>query len=395
MGELEDQIARLAHHRAEQVPPYRAPASLDRARGRHRAAWFVAAAAVLTAIAVAAGVLVWDGGDGPSVRTGPTPATEVPAPSTVPPTPPPTTPPTTVPAAKPCPAEPVDTNPMSGGPTNRVADSALVNVQLQTSTCVDEVAFQFRGTPDWSVEYASGPVMLEPQGEPVTMEGNAFLVVRFDHADAGRTGYDGPKRLVAGPLSHVTEIRQTQDFEAVLTWVIGLDAQLPFAVDDRTHDGRTVLVVRFPEFGPERAVTCSDPARHLEFDVPTGWYVALGDEFACGVLAPFPFEIVRNSDAGVPVGIGTMPNARLAESLTDPDVASSTSTPVIVDGHAGTCAEGEYGSGIFSGTRFFRCEVPWGDAGFLTAGANGALDPQFTEFKAGVQALLASARYLP
>jgi len=84
MGELEDQLARLAHARADQVPAYRAPASID--RGRRRTAWFVAAAAIVTAIAVTAGALLWDRSDDPSVRTGPTPATELPAPSTVPPT---------------------------------------------------------------------------------------------------------------------------------------------------------------------------------------------------------------------------------------------------------------------------------------------------------------------
>ena len=231
MGELEDQIARLAHARADEVPPYRAPASLDRARASRRGVW-VAVAAAITAIAVAVGALLWSRGDDSSVRTGPTPATEVPAPTTIPPTTPPT-PPTTAPAVRACPTEQVDTNPMSGGPSGRTEDAVLVNVQIQTSACVDEVAFSFRGAPDWTVEYQSAPIMLQPQGEPVDVDGAAFLVVRFDHSDAGRAGYTGPQQLRAGPLSHVTEVRMTQDFEAVLTWVIGLDARVPFGVEER------------------------------------------------------------------------------------------------------------------------------------------------------------------
>jgi hypothetical protein len=387
MGELEEQIARLAQHRADQVPPYQAPASLSSARERHRAAWFVAAAAVVIAIAVVAGALLWDRGDDPSVRTGPSPATELPAPSTVPPTTP-TTPPTTAPPPRACPVEQVDTNPMSGGPSARTEDAALVNVRIQTSACVDEVAFTFRGAPDWTVEYRSAPIMLQPQGEPVDVEGAAFLVVRFDHSDAGRAGYTGPQQLFAGRLSHVTEVRLTEDFEAVLTWVIGLDARVPFGVEER--DGK--VVVRFPESGDERAVRCAVPEDHFEVLVPPGWYTELNEDVRCHFFAPEPFEIVRNTDAPVPVSLYMSSTG--GGSQTGPGTSSSLTT---ADGRAATCYEAENtGEGLFPrGTWHFVCSVPWGDNEFLNVATGGYENPEFSQYKAGIQAMIQSATYLP
>jgi hypothetical protein len=282
---------------------------------------------------------------------------------------------------------------MSGGPSGRTEDAVLVNVRIQTSACVDEVAFSFRGSPDWSVEYRPGPILLEPSDQLVDIEGAAFLVVRFDHSDAGRAGYTGPQQFRAGPLSHVTEVRQTQDFEAVLTWVIGLDSRLPFGVEER--DGK--VVVRFPESGEERDVRCALPDDHVEFLVPSGWYTELNDDVRCHYFAPAPFEILRNSDAYVPVQIRLHSQSTVQGLLGTPSIIGTTSTPVTIDGRPGTCVEGENAGGGLAprGTRVYWCEIAWGPGGYLTVSTDGYSGPAFETNKAGVQALLATARYLP
>ena len=247
--------------------------------------WFAVAAAI-TAFVVAAGALLWDRGDDPSVRTAPTPATEVPEPTTVAPTTP-TTPPTTSPPVAACPEAPdATTSPKSG--SGRPGTGQLANVQIQTSDCADEVAFTFgQGLPNWSVEYRPGPLTLEPSGLPLNIEGNAFLVVRFEHGEGVRSDNGPPKQLTAGPLSHVTEARQTQDFEGIVTWVIGLDEQLRFTATERDESlGGRSLVVAFPERGDPRAVTCSRPQDHVEFAVPDGWYTELRDDSGCTVFVP-------------------------------------------------------------------------------------------------------------
>ena len=60
---------------------------------------------------------------------------------------------------------------------------------------------------------------------PVSVAGGTFLVVRLDHANT----FSVPASpAVDSPI--VREIRKTQDFEGVITWVIGLDTQRPFGV---------------------------------------------------------------------------------------------------------------------------------------------------------------------
>jgi hypothetical protein len=103
----------------------------------------------------------------------------------------------------------------------------------------DRVVFEFRDplTPSVSAAYRSGPFTLSPSDQPVTIAGSAFLVLRFDRTsgvDLGaadpRPTYTGPRSLVPTGLQHIRELRNTEDFEAVMQWVIGLDDQRPFTV---------------------------------------------------------------------------------------------------------------------------------------------------------------------
>jgi len=390
MGELEDQIARLAQHRADQVPAYRAPASLDRARASRRGVWFAVAAAI-TAVVIAAGAFLWSRGDDPSVRTTPAPATEVPAPTTIPPTTP-TTPTTAAPAPATCPGVGnASTSPKSGTGviTPGTALVELAGVNISTSGCTDEVTLTFgRGLPSWSVEYRAGPLTLEPSGLPLEMEGTAFLVVRFEYGQGARSDNGPPKQITAGPLSHITEVRQTQDFEGIVTWVIGLDEQLPFTTTERDESlGGRSLVVAFPERGDPRAVTCSRPQDHLEFTVPLGWYAPLGDDIRCQTVAP------PGTDRSVLVYVD--PSTSVAALFGPSPVMSSITT---ADGRTASCLEGTYNSGSShfpAGQPGFLCSVAWGDGQSLTVTTNGYAGPNYAEYKAGVQAIVASARYVP
>jgi len=54
--------------------------------------------------------------------------------------------------------------------------------------------------------------------------------------------YTGPKRIAAPENAHsLREVVKSGDFEAVLTWVIGLDDRRPFAVT-RSADGIVVTI---------------------------------------------------------------------------------------------------------------------------------------------------------
>jgi hypothetical protein len=116
----------------------------------------------------------------------------------------------------------------------------LTDVQAKGDRCVDRITFSFRkqGTaqPGYTVHYlpAAQATVEDGSGRKLEVAGNAFLVVRiFPAATALASGdkleftYRG-KRLQPTGMRHVQEIVKTGDFEAVVTWAIGLDGKRPF-----------------------------------------------------------------------------------------------------------------------------------------------------------------------
>jgi hypothetical protein len=144
-----------------------------------------------------------------------------------------------------CPAEGATTPTRAGGtPPTRY----LTDVGVSKGACAVEVAFAFeRGYPGYRISYESAGLAQseDASGRHIAVAGSAFLVVHLDDAATARTDgakftrtYSGPRRV--GGLEPVREVVKTGDFEAVVTWAIGLDARRPFSVE-RSDDA---LVVR-------------------------------------------------------------------------------------------------------------------------------------------------------
>ena len=119
----------------------------------------------------------------------------------------------------------------------------LTGVQVDSDPCTDRVIFDFRpGTsqePGFQVEYrpAKEAQTEDASGRHLPIAGKAFLVVRFEPAaTADLSGaklertYTGPRRIQPAGMHFVREIVKTGDFEAVLTWAIGLSERRPFMV---------------------------------------------------------------------------------------------------------------------------------------------------------------------
>lgn len=116
----------------------------------------------------------------------------------------------------------------------------LTDVQVEARDCSDRVSFTFRegaGLPGYSVSYepASTAKIEDGSGRPVEIAGSDFLVVRFMNAmTAEITGeevkptYTGPRRIKPEETRFAREVVKTGDFEALVTWVIGLDGKRPF-----------------------------------------------------------------------------------------------------------------------------------------------------------------------
>jgi hypothetical protein len=150
------------------------------------------------------------------------------------------------------------TDPLAGAGTSIVvapatakATALLERVAVGRHEGYDRVVFQFRGDglPGYRVEYVDPPLKEDGSGEPVDVAGSAFVVVRMEPASGfdlnsgdGQLVYKGPKRLPGASV--VKEVVRTGDFEAVLTWAVGLDAKVPFRVTTATSPSRLIVDFR-------------------------------------------------------------------------------------------------------------------------------------------------------
>lgn len=211
-----------------------------------------AGALVLAIALAAAGCDAGDGGDGDPPDGG---AGDTVAPTTSPATEPdgdgtttsaaPTTTTTAEPVARPS-SEPRRSDAYPDG------DGALLtDVRVEALPGLDRVVFELDGdAPGWSARFADPPVTERPSGEPVEVEGGAFLDVSMSRASTVDLSGEEPEvafeaeRVDAPGAPTVTELVKIEDFEGVLAWVIGLDRQRPFAV--AVLDDPTRVVVDIP-----------------------------------------------------------------------------------------------------------------------------------------------------
>ncbi|MBA3735722.1 MAG: hypothetical protein H0W90_11100 [Actinobacteria bacterium] len=118
----------------------------------------------------------------------------------------------------------------------------------------DRVVFQFKnGLPGYRVEYVEPPLTEDGSGDPVTVKGNAVVVARMEPASGfdlntgeGVMVYKGPKRIDAtsAGASAIQELVRTGDFEAVLSWAIGLSDKVDFRVTTATSPARLIVDFR-------------------------------------------------------------------------------------------------------------------------------------------------------
>lgn len=117
----------------------------------------------------------------------------------------------------------------------------LTDVQVEARECSDRVAFTFRdhaeALPGYTVSYEPEPTAKteDASGRRIEVAGTAFLVVRLMNVmtaeisgDKVTPTYTGPRRITTGQTRFAREVVKTGDFEALVTWVIGIDGKRPF-----------------------------------------------------------------------------------------------------------------------------------------------------------------------
>lgn len=104
--------------------------------------------------------------------------------------------------------------------------SVLRAVRAAQHDGFERVVFEFSEgpVPGYRIAYVDRPARQCGSGEPVALAGDGWLEVRFSparaHTEAGRPTITVRERTPSLPLLH--EMKLTCDFEAVVTWVLGL-----------------------------------------------------------------------------------------------------------------------------------------------------------------------------
>lgn len=115
----------------------------------------------------------------------------------------------------------------------------------------DRIVWTFDGaTPAYRVTYVDRPITEDGSGTPIDVRGDAMLQIILTPASGTdlsgeevRKIYEGPERIdgSASGTSVVEEVVLTGDFEATLSWVIGLDRRAPFTVTELSDPTRIVI----------------------------------------------------------------------------------------------------------------------------------------------------------
>jgi hypothetical protein len=154
---------------------------------------------------------------------------------------------------------------LAATPAGAQSAPTLVDVRAGRHPGFDRVVFEFRGAvPEHHVRYVE-QLVEDGSGNPVSVAGNADLEVVFQGANAHKadgTPSVGPRRFSPG-LTAVKEVAQTGDFEAVVSYGIGLDRRRPLTVS--TLSGPSRLVIDVSTAGTGGSAGAGDDSGSLPF----------------------------------------------------------------------------------------------------------------------------------
>jgi hypothetical protein len=111
----------------------------------------------------------------------------------------------------------------------------LVAVRVGAHDGFDRIVLEFAppdpnpggkgGVPRFEIRTATPPFSEDPSDMPIQVEGDAFARIVFQGASGydfnGKATYDGPRRLTPG-FGTLAQVVEGGDFEATLTWILGL-----------------------------------------------------------------------------------------------------------------------------------------------------------------------------
>lgn len=130
--------------------------------------------------------------------------------------------------------------------------AVLLAIRTGAHDTFERVVFEFRdgdAIPGVQVGYAEQAITMDASGEPVSVPGDRVLVVRMQAASRADSMQNPPPMLYSGPdrvpgtRSPVTEVVFMGDFEARLSWAIGVVGNPRFTLATMVNPTRVVLDV--------------------------------------------------------------------------------------------------------------------------------------------------------
>ena len=122
--------------------------------------------------------------------------------------------------------------------------AVLREVRAAEQQGFDRVVFELDGMPGYRIGYVDRPVQCG-SGEPIEVAGEARLQVQLlpaqAHTEAGEPTVLPRERHLDLPV--LKELESTCDFEADVTWVLGLASRRPYRVQELASPARLVVDV--------------------------------------------------------------------------------------------------------------------------------------------------------
>jgi hypothetical protein len=132
---------------------------------------------------------------------------------------------------------------LAAAPAGAQSIPTLVDVRAGGHAGFDRVVFEFRGAvPEHRVQYVD-QLVEDGTGDPVSVAGAANLEVVFEGANAHEENGSPTltRRRFSPGLPAVKEIAQLGDFEAVVSYGIGVDRRRPIEVSTLSSPSRLVI----------------------------------------------------------------------------------------------------------------------------------------------------------
>jgi hypothetical protein len=130
----------------------------------------------------------------------------------------------------------------------------LVDVRVGAHPDFDRVVFEFEapdaeargesGIPHFAIKTARPPFTEDPSDLPIDVDGEAFTRIVLQGASGydfdGNATYDGPRRLTPG-FETLTDVVEGGDFEATMTWILGLSQRSCWQIQELHNPDRIVI----------------------------------------------------------------------------------------------------------------------------------------------------------